>query len=97
MEAFVLDGGRFKGAKKRPFKTEREMQRVVEENITELLGLELVKSEYTVNRYRIDTVAFDKARKAFVIIEYKKSKNWQITDQGMTYLRLLKDRKSDFV
>ena len=57
-----------------PFQLERQIQHLVEANLNKLLGLESVKSEFTISgsvqRLRIDTLAFDRKNKAFVIIEY---------------------------
>jgi RecB family endonuclease NucS len=41
----------------------------------ELFDLEYVKSEFELHGLRIDTLAFDKESKGFVIIEYKRDKN----------------------
>jgi hypothetical protein len=38
---------------------------------------------------RIDTLAFDDESKGFVIIEYKKDRNFSVVDQGMAYLKFL--------
>jgi hypothetical protein len=43
---------------------------------------------------RIDTLAFDNESKAFVIIEYKKDRNFSVVDQGMAYLNLMLNKKS---
>ena len=40
-----------------------------------------VKSEFAIKNFRIDTLAFDSKSKSFVIIEYKKDKNFSIIDQ----------------
>ena len=39
------------------------------------MNLQLVKSEFSIKNKRIDTLAYDKQSKAFIIIEYKRSKN----------------------
>ena len=43
-----------------PFKLEKEIQLIFEKNLHEIMGLELVKSEFTIKNKRIDTLAFDK-------------------------------------
>lgn len=80
-----------------PFKTEKEIQSLVETNVQTLFGLEFVQTELTVTDFRIDTLCFDPETKSFVIIEYKKGKSWSVIDQGYTYLSLLLNNKSDFV
>jgi predicted transport protein len=46
---------------------------------------------------RIDTLAFDSESKAFVIIDYKKDRNFSVVDQGMAYLNLMLNNKADFI
>lgn len=81
----------------KPFKLEREMQKVFEDNLGLIMGLEMVKSEFSVKDKRIDTLAFDKQSNSFVIIEYKRDKNTSVFDQGITYLNLMLNYKADFV
>ncbi|MFV0501659.1 MAG: DUF5655 domain-containing protein [Bacteroidales bacterium] len=81
----------------KPFKLEREMQRVFEDNLGLIMGLEMVKSEFTIKDKRIDTLAFDRQSNSFVIIEYKRNKNNSVFDQGITYLNLMLNYKADFV
>ena len=80
-----------------PFKTEKEIQGLVETNVDVLFDLEFVQTELTVTDFRLDTLSFDPETKSFVIIEYKKGKSWSVIDQGYTYLSLLLNNKSDFV
>lgn len=87
--------------KETPFKLERQIQYLVEANLNTLLGLEFVKSEFTISgsvqRLRIDTLAFDRKNKAFVIIEYKQDKNFSVVDQGYAYLSAMLNNKADFI
>ena len=46
---------------------------------------------------RIDTLAYDKESNSFVIIEYKKDRNFSVVDQGIAYLNLMLNNKSDFI
>jgi hypothetical protein len=46
---------------------------------------------------RVDTLAFDNESKAFVIIEYKKDRNFSVVGQGMAYLNLMLNNKADFI
>jgi len=80
-----------------PFKLERDLQKVFETNLTELTQLILVKSEFTIKNYRIDTLAFDEDAKGFVIIEYKRSNSNSVVDQGVAYLNLMLDYKAEFI
>lgn len=80
-----------------PFKLEKEIQSLSEKNINVVFGLEFVKSEFALNGFRIDTLAFDKESSSFVIIEYKRDKNFSVIDQGYAYLSLMLNNKSDFI
>lgn len=72
-----------------PFKLEREIQVLFEQNLTRITGLELVKSEFSIQNQRIDTLAFDPENQSFVIIEYKRSHNYSVFGQGIAYLNTL--------
>ena len=80
-----------------PFKLEREIQNLFEQNIELLSNLKLIKSEFTIKSNRIDTLAFDTESQAFVIIEYKRSQNYSVVDQGVSYLNLMLEYKADFI
>lgn len=79
------------------FKLEREIQNLFEANLNEIMGLTLVKSEFTIKNKRIDTLAFDEQTKAFIIIEVKRDRNSSVFDQGFTYLKLMLENKADFI
>jgi len=79
------------------FKLEKEIQEITENNLEEMLGLELVRSEFPLGQFRIDTLAFDRDSNAFVIIEYKRDKNYSVIDQGYSYLSLMLNNKADFI
>ena len=83
--------------KELPFKLEREIQKISEENLEIIFGLEFVKSEFSLNNFRIDTLAFDRESQSFVIIEYKRDKNFSVIDQGYAYLSLMLNNKADFI
>lgn len=83
--------------KEKPFKLEKEIQTLFEENLSDLMNLEIVKSEFSIKGKRIDTLGFDPQSSAFVIIEYKRDKNVSVVDQGFTYLSLMLENKADFV
>jgi RecB family endonuclease NucS len=65
--------------------------------LQELFDLILVRSEFELHGLRIDTLAFDKESRAFVIIEYKKDRNFSVVDQGVAYLNLMLNNKADFI
>ncbi|MBO4646868.1 MAG: hypothetical protein J5806_01785 [Lentisphaeria bacterium] len=84
-----------------PFKLEKEIQTLIENNLGKLLNLEFVKSEFSISgsvqQLRIDTLAFDSQSKSFVIIEYKQDKNFSVVDQGYAYLSVMLNNKADFI
>lgn len=79
------------------FKLERDIQKLVEENLYNLLRLDFIKSEFALNNFRIDTLAFDNESNSFVIIEFKRDKNFSVIDQGYAYLSLMLNNKADFI
>ena len=79
------------------FSYERQMQELVEKNLSLISGLKLVESEFMLSSGRIDTLAYNKLLKAFVIIEYKRSKNTGLIEQGLAYYSLMLKNKAGFV
>ena len=97
MATFKIDNDVLTQIKEKPFKLEREIQHIVEKNISILLGLEFIKTEFSLNSFRIDSLAFDTDKKSFVIIEYKRDRNFSVIDQGYAYLSLMLNNKADFI
>jgi hypothetical protein len=62
------------------FPLERNIQELTEANLETVFTLELVNSEFDLHGLRIDTLAFDRDAAAFVIIEYKKDRNFSVVD-----------------
>jgi len=83
--------------KELPFKYEKEIQNIVEKNLNTLLHLDFIRTEFALNNFRIDTLAFERENKSFVIIEYKRDKNFSVIDQGYAYLSLMLNNKADFI
>lgn len=88
---------KLKYIKEKPFRLEKEIQELTEKNLKTIFGLEFVKSEFALKNFRIDTLAFDREANAFVIIEYKRDKNFSVIDQGYAYLSLMLNNKADFI
>lgn len=75
---------------------ERDIQRIFEKNLEEILNITLLASEYSTSfGGRIDTLGIDH-NGAPAIIEYKRSQNDSVIPQGLSYLRWLLDHKADF-
>lgn len=79
-----------------PLSKERDLQRLIEKNLLETLGLQFLATEYTTTSGgRIDTLAVD-SDGAPVIIEYKKNRNDAVINQALSYVKWLKTQKSEF-
>ncbi len=97
MALYRMKGGQLELVKANPFKLEKEMQELTENNLETILGLQFVRSEFSLGKFKIDTLGFDNQTHSFVIIEYKKVKSFSVIDQGYTYLALMLNNKADFI
>jgi predicted transport protein len=98
MALFKIENNeRLENIKEQPFKLEKDIQSLTEKNLKSIFELDFVKSEFSLNNFRIDTLAFDKDAGTFVIIEYKRDKNFSVIDQGYAYLSLMLNNKADFI
>lgn len=97
MKLYDLQNKKVKAISIKPFQLEKEIQDIIEDNLTELFSVELVKSEFQIKNFRIDSLAYDRENKSFVVFEYKRDKNYSVIDQGYTYLSLMLNNKSDFI
>lgn len=97
MQLFQQNKNGLSGLKEKPFKLEKEIQKTVEANLEQVSGLKFIKSEFAIKNIRIDTLAFDKESRSFVIIEYKRNRNYSVVDQGVSYLNLMLEYKADFI
>ena len=97
MKIYTLNNTKLNEVDEKLFKLEREIQQLFEDNLDNVMGLTLVRSEFTIKNKRIDTLAYDKQTNAFIIIEYKRDKNISVIDQGFTYLSLMLENKADFI
>jgi len=97
MKLFDIRNKKVEEVEQLSFKLERDIQNLIEPNVETFFGLKFVKSEFSVDKYRIDTLCFNEETNSFVIIEYKKGNSYSVIDQGYTYLQLLLNHKSDFL
>ena len=97
MQLFKNNKQTLSALKEKPFKLEKDIQKLFEQNLELITHLKLIKSEFTIKSNRIDTLAFDEESKAFVIIEYKRNQNYSVVDQGVSYLNLMLEYKADFI
>lgn len=79
------------------FLKEKDIQSLIEANLEILFSLKFVATEFSVDNFRLDTVAFDEDTQSFTIIEYKKGKLSSVIDQGYAYLNALLAHKGEFV
>jgi predicted transport protein len=97
MAIFKNSTNKLNRIKQLSFKLEKEIQDLTEKNLSDIFGLQIVKSEFSLNGLRIDTLAYDNENNSFVIIEYKRDKNFSVIDQGYAYLSLMLNNKADFI
>lgn len=97
MQIFTHTKNQLNGLKEFPFKLEIEMQKLFEGNLEAITGLQLVKSEFVIKGQRFDTLAYDTESKSFIIIEYKRERNFSVVDQGISYLNIMLENKAEFI
>lgn len=97
MNLFNIQNGNLVTLSETPFTLEKEIQTLCEQNLSQISELIFVKSEFSIKNRRIDTLAFDPENKSFVIIEYKRDKNYSVVDQGVSYLNLMLEYKAEFI
>lgn len=98
MPLYQLKQQKVKQIKPSSFRNERELQKLFEVNLEELLGVRFVASEFTTGdrqRGRIDSLGIDQDGTP-VIVEYKKTGKENVINQGLFYLDWLVDHKGDF-
>jgi RecB family endonuclease NucS len=83
---FLTKGSKLVEKAEEQFLIEKEIQTITEQNLREIFKLEFVTSELQLPGFRIDILAFNKESSAFVIIEYKKDRNFSVIDQGYAYI-----------
>lgn len=91
-------GGKVTEIPPEPIGLEKKVQNLIEENLEEMLGIRFLNSEYGTGEKhggRIDTLGLDE-NDSPVIIEYKKSKNQNVINQGLYYFDWLVDHKAEF-
>lgn len=96
MALFKIDKTRVHKLLSTSVNKERDLQKLFEDNLETILDITFLAHEYSTSfGGRIDTLGID-ANGAPVIIEYKKTQNDNVINQGLSYLRWLLDHKADF-
>jgi len=70
------------------FPTERDLQKIFEDNLQEMLHIDFLASEFPTgpnHRGRIDTLGLDEMDRP-VVIEYKRNRDENVINQGLDYL-----------
>ena len=83
MQLFNSKNNKLELIEEKPFKLEKEIQDLVSENSESLLNLEHIGTEITIDKYRIDSLCFDKETNSFVIVEYKKGSSYSVIDHKL--------------
>jgi predicted transport protein len=95
---FEQSGELLKTVSRIDFKSEKELQTLIEGNLEEVFGCTFVDTEFSTGSLhggRIDTLAISEDGNP-VIIEYKKEERSNLVNQGLFYLDWIKDHKGDF-
>lgn len=96
MSLFRIIDGKLRELKPNLVGKEKILQRLVEENLLEVLDTYFLETEYkTTSGGRIDTLGVDRTG-APTIIEYKRDQNDNVINQALSYLKWLKTQKSGF-
>jgi len=74
---------------------EKSLQTVFEKNLENLLGVRFLASEFAITEGRLDTLGIDENNSP-VVIEYKRSSNENVINQGLFYLDWLMSHRKDF-
>lgn len=74
---------------------EKELQRLIEQNMEIFFGVRFLESEYSITNGRMDSIGIDENNSP-VIFEYKRSQNENVINQGLFYLDWLLDHKANF-
>ncbi len=98
MAIFELQNGVASRIKLSEFKLEKDLQKLVEDNLKTIFNCDFIATEFStgsVHSGRIDTLAISEDNNP-VIIEYKKVASSELINQSLYYLHWIKDHKGDF-
>lgn len=96
MALFSITGSSVKKIPPVKIGLEKDIQKIFEGNLDEVLNITFLATEYSTSfGGRIDTLGIDNNGSP-VIIEYKRTQNESVINQGLSYLRWLLDHKADF-
>ena len=95
MPLFDLNKSPVRKVRLKRVENEREIHRLIANNLDVLLGVKFLVSEYEFSDGRIDTLGIDENNSP-VIVEYKRVKSSEVIIQALFYKNWLLDHKADF-
>ena len=98
VQLFKVENGNAIALIGRAVKLEKKLQNMMETHLEAFLSIRFVASEYSTGKThsgRIDTLGLDE-NNCPVIIEYKRSSNANVINQGLFYLDWLMDHQAEF-
>ncbi|NRG30671.1 DUF5655 domain-containing protein [Niallia circulans] len=98
IKLFKLNGKTVDELEGQSVAVERSLQQIMERHLETFLGVRFLASEHSTGKRhagRIDTLGIDENHSP-VIIEYKRSLNENVINQGLFYLDWLLDHKAEF-
>ena len=98
MAIFEIDKGKAKRVRLSEFKLEKDLQKLVEENVETIFNCRFIATEFStgnIHSGRIDSLAISEDNNP-VIIEYKKVASSDLINQSLYYLHWIRDHKGDF-
>ena len=97
MPIFKIHNQKLLPIREKEIDLEKDIQKLTEWNLEAVFGIQFVSTEFALQNFRIDTLAFNKEANTFVIIEYKRDRSFSAIDQGFAYLALMLNNKADFI
>jgi len=95
---FSINRGNLKEISEQHIELEKDIQKIVENNMYTIFGIDFVASEFELNGLRVDSLGYDKNESnSFTITEYKRDKSFSVIDQGYAYLGLLVNNQAEFI
>ncbi len=98
IKLFRIENGSARELEGRAATLEKSLQTLIERNLETVLGVRFLASEYSTGKThsgRIDTLGIDENQYP-VIVEYKRSVNENVINQGLFYLNWLLDHRAEF-
>lgn len=98
IKLFRVDNGKAHELSGSALAIEKALQTLIERNLEPMLGIRFVASEHSTGKAhsgRIDTLGLDENGSP-VILEYKRSSNENVINQGLFYLDWLLDHRAEF-